>query len=231
MADGGRAAADGVPAADLKTRLIAGAGGGLLSTLLDSCRVEQKGTENFERFHREGKPVVFVLWHGRLLPCTYWNRHQELVTLVSQHRDGEYIARIVEKWGYTAVRGSSSRRAAGALRELVRHVRAGRSLAVTPDGPRGPRAVMKPGALLAAQLSGAPVIPSAGGASRGWWFGSWDRFLVPRPFARVRLAYGEPVWIPRGADEAALAEIARDVEARLNALTALVDDEEAWRRA
>lgn len=231
MADGARAAADGAPAAGLKTRLIAGAGGGLLSTLLDSCRVEQKGTENFERFRREGRPVVFVLWHGRLLPCTYWNRHQELVTLVSQHRDGEYIARIVEKWGYTAVRGSSSRRAAGALRELVRHVRAGRSLAVTPDGPRGPRAVMKPGALLAAQLSGAPVIPSAGGASRGWWFGSWDRFLVPKPFARVRLAYGEPVWIPRDADEAALAEIGRDVEARLNALVALVDDEEAWRRA
>lgn len=217
--------------ADLKTRLIAAAGGGLLSTLLDTCRVEQKGTDNFKRFHREGRPVVFVLWHGRLLPCTYWNRHQELVTLVSQHRDGEYIARIVEGWGYTPVRGSSSRRAAGALRDLVRYVRAGRSLAITPDGPRGPRAVMKPGALLAAQLSGAPVIPAAGGASRGWWFGSWDRFLVPKPFAKVRLAYGEPVWIPRDADEAALEEIGRDVEARLNALVALVDDEDAWKRA
>lgn len=217
--------------ADLKTRLIARAGGGLLSALLDTCRVSQKGTENFERFRREGKPVVFVLWHGRLLPCTYWNAHQRLVTLVSQHRDGEYIARIVERWGYTAVRGSSSRRAAGALRELVRHVRAGRSLAVTPDGPRGPRAVMKPGALLAAQLSGAPVIPAAGGASRGWWFGSWDRFLVPKPFSQVRLAYGEPVWVPRDADEAALEEVSRDVQARLDALTALVDDEEAWNRA
>ena len=216
--------------ADLKTRLIAGAGGGLLSALLDTCRVEQQGTENFERFHQEGRAVVFVLWHGRLLPCTYWNRHQRLVTLVSQHRDGEYIARIVERWGYTAVRGSSSRRAAGALRELVRHVRAGRSLAVTPDGPRGPRQVMKAGALLAAQLAGAPVIPAAGGASRAWWFGSWDRFLVPKPFARVRLAYGEPVWIPRDADEAALERISRDVEARLNALTAHVDDEEAWAR-
>jgi lysophospholipid acyltransferase (LPLAT)-like uncharacterized protein len=216
--------------AGLKTRLIAGAGGGLLSTLLDTCRVEQQGTENFERFHREGRPVVFVLWHGRLLPCTYWNRHQNLVTLVSQHRDGEYISRIVERWGYTAVRGSSSRRAAGALRELVRHVRAGRSLAVTPDGPRGPRQVMKAGALLAAQLSGAPVIPAAGGASRGWWFGSWDRFLVPKPFARVRLAYGEPVWVPRDADEAALERISRDVEARLSALTAHVDDEAGWAR-
>ncbi|HEX2189502.1 MAG TPA: lysophospholipid acyltransferase family protein [Longimicrobiaceae bacterium] len=216
---------------ELKTRLVAGAGGGLLSALLDTCRVEQKGVENFERFTRQGRSVVFVLWHGRLLPCTYWNRHRDLVTLVSQHRDGEYIARIVERWGYTAVRGSSSRRAAGALRELVRHVRAGRSLAVTPDGPRGPRQVMKPGALLAAQLAGAPVIPAAGGASRGWWFGSWDRFLVPKPFARVRLVYGEPVHVPRDADEAELERIGREVEARLNALTALVDDEAAWARA
>lgn len=215
----------------LKPRLVAGAGGGLLSALLDTCRVEQKGTDNFERFHREGRPVVFVLWHGRLLPCTYWNRHQELVTLVSQHRDGEYIARIVERWGYTAVRGSSSRRGAGALRELVRHVRGGRSLAITPDGPRGPRQKIKAGALLAAQLSGAPMIPAAGGASRAWWFGSWDRFLVPKPFARVRLVYGEPVWVPRDADEAELERIAGEVEVRLNALTALVDDEAAWERA
>lgn len=216
--------------ADLKTRAIAAAGGGLLTTLLNTCRVSQKGTRNFEQFHEQGKPVVFVLWHGRLLPCTYFNRHQELVTLVSQHRDGEYIARIVEGWGYTAVRGSSSRRAAGSLRDLVRYVKKGRSLAITPDGPRGPRETMKPGALLAAQLAGAPIIPASGGADRGWWFGGWDRFLVPKPFARVRLAYGEPVWVPRDADEAALEEISRKVEARLKELTRLVDSGEEWER-
>ncbi|MBV9774548.1 MAG: lysophospholipid acyltransferase family protein [Gemmatimonadetes bacterium] len=218
------------PPPDLKTRAIVAAGDGVFRSLLNTCRVEQKGTHNFEQFHAQGRPVVFVLWHGRLLPCTYWNRHQKLVTLVSQHRDGEHIARIVEGWGYTAVRGSSSRRAAGALRDLVRYVKAGRSLAITPDGPRGPRETMKPGALLAAQLSGAPIIPASGGASRGWWFGGWDRFLVPKPFARVRLAYGEPVHIPRDADEAALEEISREVEKRLHALTRLVDSEEEWAR-
>lgn len=216
--------------AELRTRAVAALGGGLLTAMLRTCRAEHRGTEHFEQFHRQGRPVVFVLWHGRLLPCTFWNRHQRLVTLVSQHRDGEYIARIVEGWGYTAVRGSSSRRAAGALRELVRHVRAGRSLAITPDGPRGPREVLKPGALLAAQLSGAPVIPAAGGASRGWWFGGWDRFLVPKPFSRVRIAYGEPVWVPRGAGEAELEEIARVVEGRLAELVRMVDSEEAWNR-
>lgn len=214
-----------------KPRLVSAAGGGVLSALLGTCRVSRKGFENFEAFHRRGEPVIFVLWHGRLLPCTYWSGSLRLVTLVSQHRDGEYIARIAERWGYTAVRGSSSRRGSGALRELVRHLRDGRSLAITPDGPRGPRQVMKPGALLAAQLSGAPIIPCSGGASRSWRLGSWDRFLVPKPFARVRLACGEPVRVPRDADAGALREIGREVEARLNALTALVDSEEAWARA
>ncbi|HEV2149180.1 MAG TPA: lysophospholipid acyltransferase family protein [Longimicrobiaceae bacterium] len=216
--------------AGLKTRLVAGAGGGLLSALLETCRVSHRGVENLERLEREGRAAVLVLWHGRLLPCTYWNRHRRLVTVVSQHRDGEYISRVVQKWGYTTVRGSSSRRAAGALRELVRYLRAGRSVAITPDGPRGPRQVMKPGALLAAQLTGAPIIPGAGGASRAWWFGSWDRFLVPKPFSRVRIAYGEPIWVPRDADDADLEQISREVEARLNELTALVDDEEGWER-
>ena len=214
----------------LKTRLVAAAGGGMLRTLLETCRVQQRGIHNFAQFHERGRPVVFVLWHGRLLPCTYFNRHQRLVTLVSQHRDGEYIARIVEGWGYTTVRGSSSRRSAGALRDLVRHVRAGRSLAITPDGPRGPREVMKPGALLAAQLSGAPIIPAAAGASRAWWFGGWDRFMIPRPFATVRIAYGEPIQVPRDADEKELEEISRLVQARLGEVMRLVDGEEGWGR-
>ncbi|HEX2093903.1 MAG TPA: lysophospholipid acyltransferase family protein [Longimicrobiaceae bacterium] len=218
------------PAADLRTRLIAAAGGAVITGMLRTCRVSERGKRNFQQFHEQGKPVVFALWHGRLLPCSFWNGYQRLVTLVSQHGDGEYIARIVESWGYTVVRGSSSRRAAGALRDLVRYVRAGRSLAITPDGPRGPREVMKPGALLAAQLSGAPIIPASGGASRGWWFGGWDRFLVPQPFSRVRLAYGEPIWVPRDADEHRLEEIAQEVEDRLKALTRLVDSEEEWRR-
>lgn len=217
-----------VERAELKSRLVAGLGGGLLRALLESCRVSQDGVENFARFHREGRPVVFVLWHGRLLPCTYWNRHQGLVTLVSRHSDGGYIARIVEEWGYTAVRGSSSRGGSGALRELVGYLRAGRSLAITPDGPRGPREVMKPGALLAAQLAGAPIIPAAGGASRAWWFGGWDRFLIPQPFARVRLAYGAPIEVPRGVGPEEMERISLEVELRLGELMQRVDSDEEW---
>jgi lysophospholipid acyltransferase (LPLAT)-like uncharacterized protein len=105
----------------------------------------------------------------------------------------------------------------------VRLLRAGRALAITPDGPRGPRQRIKGGALLAAQLAGVPVIPVAAGAERGWWFGSWDRFLVPKPFSRVRLVFGEPMTVEPDATPEALEEFGLRVEARLNELTAEVD--------
>ncbi|HEX8671767.1 MAG TPA: lysophospholipid acyltransferase family protein [Longimicrobium sp.] len=201
-------------------------GGTALDALMRTTSVRTEGEENFRQFWREKRPVVFTLWHGRLLPCTYHHRHQDVVTLVSHHRDGEYITRLVQKWGYTAVRGSSSRGGLDALRELVRHLRGGRSLAITPDGPRGPREKLKPGPLLAAQLTGAPIIPVASGASRASYFGGWDRFLIPHPFARLQIAYGEPVYVPRRADEAELQAVADDVEGRLGGLMRRVD--EAW---
>jgi lysophospholipid acyltransferase (LPLAT)-like uncharacterized protein len=206
--------------------LTAALGGTALDALMRTTSVRTEGEENFRQFWREKRPVVFTLWHGRLLPCTYHHRHQDVVTLVSHHRDGEYITRLVQKWGYTAVRGSSSRGGLDALRELVRHLRAGRSLAITPDGPRGPREKLKPGPLLAAQLTGAPIIPVASGASRASYFGGWDRFLIPHPFARLRIAYGEPVYVPRRADEAELQAVADEVEGRLVGLMRRVD--EAW---
>ena len=206
--------------------LTAALGGSALDALMRTTSARTEGEENFRRFWREKRPVVFTLWHGRLLPCTYHHRHQNVVTLVSHHRDGEYITRLVQKWGYTAVRGSSSRGGLDALRELVRHLRNGRSLAITPDGPRGPREKLKPGPLLAAQLTGAPIIPVASGASRASYFGGWDRFLIPHPFARLRIAYGEPVYVPRRGDEAELQAVADEVEARLGELMRRVD--RAW---
>jgi lysophospholipid acyltransferase (LPLAT)-like uncharacterized protein len=202
-------------------RVAAGAGGRMITALLGTATFETEGEENFLRFQREGRPVVFVLWHGHLLPLSYHHRHQGIATLVSRSADGEIIARIVESWGYTTVRGSSSRGGSAAIRPLARHLRAGRTVAITPDGPRGPRQKMKPGALRIAQLGGAPIIPIVGAASRGWWAaGGWDRFLIPKPFARLRLAYGEPHFVPARADDMELARIAGEVEAALNELAA-----------
>jgi lysophospholipid acyltransferase (LPLAT)-like uncharacterized protein len=131
----------------------------------------------------------------------------------------------VEKWGFQVLRGSSSRGGTKALRQMVRLLRGGTPIAVTPDGPRGPRQEMKLGPLLAAQMAGVPVIPVSAGTDRAWWFEGWDRFMVPKPFSRIRLKYGEPVRIPPDADQAEVERIAAELQAALNRLTADVDDD------
>ena len=211
-------------ARERKLWLAGAAGQRVFDSLLATCRSETWGGEHHWPLRKAGQPVIFALWHGRLLPCTWLNRDQDLVTLVSQHKDGEYIARVVQRWGYTTVRGSSSRGGTEALRDLMRWIRRGRSVAITPDGPRGPREKMKLGPLYIAQRTGAPLIPALAGASRGWYFGSWDRFLVPKPFSRIRMGYGAPIYVPRDADEAELERIAAHVEEKLTELKAQVDD-------
>ena len=198
-------------------------GNAFLSLLLSTTRVCASGGEKVEALRRGGKPIIFILWHGRLLPLTYHHRGEGVVALISRHRDGEYIARTVERWGFGTVRGSSSRGGTAALRELVRLVRQGHSLAITPDGPRGPRERMKRGALLIAQLTGAPVVASSAGTDRGWWIRSWDRFLVPKPFSTVRIAYSEPIRVPRDATEADLEQLEARAQQTLDRLTRDVD--------
>ena len=207
----------------LRYAAAAGVGGGLLRTVLSTTTVERIDAGPCDALRAEGRSLIYVLWHGRLLPLSYHHRHWNLVTLISASSDGEYIARVVERWGYEVVRGSSSRGGGEALRHLVRHSRAGRSLAITPDGPRGPRQTMKPGPLLVAQLTGAALLPIAAGTDRAWWFEGWDRFLVPRPFARIRIVYGEPVFVPRDADAAMLAALSTEVEQRINEVTERAD--------
>ena len=209
-------------------RVVGGLGGALITGLLRTSRFEFRGLEHYDDWWGAGKPVIFVLWHGRLLPCSFARRNQGLATLISEHRDGDYIAGVVEGWwGFHAIRGSSSRGGTRALREMVRTLKAGQALAITPDGPRGPRQKMKVGPLLAAQITGVPLIPSAAGTDRAWWVGGWDRFLVPKPFSRIQMAFGAPMFVPRDADAEKVELMAADLESRLNALTAEVDSD--WR--
>lgn len=215
---------------ELQRYAVSRTGGAFLTGILRTCSIRILGEPTFRRFRDAGKPVIFTLWHGRLGPCTYMHRDQGIVALISQHRDGEYIARLVERWGYETARGSSSRGGTGALRQLVRSLREGKSVAITPDGPRGPRERVKPGAVILAQLSGAPLIPLAGAADRGWWFGSWDRFLIPKPFSRVCIAYGEPLLVPRAASPEELEGWVREAEVRIQAVTRRVDSEYEWMR-
>ena len=208
----------------LKTRAVVGIGGGLITALMRTTRVEVRGQKNWEDWGGARKPAIYVLWHGRLLPCSYFRRHHALATLISQHRDGDYIAGVVEGWwGFHAIRGSSSRGGSGALREMVRVLRAGTALAITPDGPRGPRQKMKAGPVIAAQLTGAPVIPVSAGTDRAWWLGGWDRFLIPKPFSRFQMIFGDPIFVPRDASPAEIEAATLRIERSLNELTEQVD--------
>jgi lysophospholipid acyltransferase (LPLAT)-like uncharacterized protein len=194
---------------------VAGRSGAvLLHGLMSTTRVERINAGPFRAARARG-PIIFVLWHGRLLPPTWLHRDEGIVTLASQSADGEYITRALQQWGYEVVRGSSSR--------LLRLIRAGRSVAVTADGPRGPRHELKFGVLQMAQLTGAPLIPLGTAASPAWRFNSWDRFLLPRPLARVRVAYGDPVYIPRDRTQADLPALAEAVARRINEQTRIAE--------
>ena len=195
----------------------------LVDLLMATVRFEARHADRYLRYRERREPVIFAVWHGRLLPLTYFHRRQGISAMISSSADGEYIARVVEGWGYRAIRGSTSRGGSGALRSLVQEARAGRSLAITPDGPRGPRQKLQPGVITAAQLTGLPIIPLAGGCNRAWWPGSWDRFMVPKPFSRVVVEYGEPRHVPREATPEELDRHARELEEELNGMIEELD--------
>lgn len=168
------------------------------------------------------QPVIFSLWHGHLLPLLHHHRGEGVSVLISEHGDGEIVARVAADLGYRTVRGSTSRGAARALLGLVRELQEGHDLAITPDGPRGPARSYAPGTLIVAQRSGAPIIPTVVSVSSAWRLKSWDTFLIPRPFARVTIAYGDPIFIDAEGAREATASAERVREAML--ATELVAD-------
>lgn len=208
----------------LRYALGGASGAYALKALLATARFRTDAESHWRGFVERREAVIFVLWHGRLLPLTYHHRGRGIVALISQSGDGEYIARVVRHWGYLTARGSTSRGGERALRDLLRHARSGRSIAVTPDGPRGPREQIKPGVMLLAQRTGLPMIPIAAGADRAWWFEGWDRFLVPKPFARIRIAYGAPHYVARDADGDALEAARLRLEGAMREVMARADD-------
>ncbi len=209
---------------ELRYRLGSRAGQAVLDVLLGSCRWEVRGRAPYDANFATNSGLIFAHWHGRLLPLTYHHRGRGLVPIISKSGDGEYIARMVQHWGFDPVRGSSSRGGTGALREMLRHARKGKMLVFTPDGPRGPREEVKHGVLIAAQVTGLPIVPASAAASRGWWVGGWDRFLIPKPFSRVLLGFGEPIVVPREATADELDGYAAQLKASLDTLTRELDD-------
>ena len=195
-----------------------------LGTLFRTLRIQTTGEQILLRPREERTPVIFVFWHGRLLPLIHVHRHQGVVVLVSEHRDGEYLARLLRRFGFGTVRGSSTRGGARGLKGLVRAARMGWDLAITPDGPRGPNRELKIGALTVARLTGLPLVPVGVGVATAWRVRSWDGLLVPKPFSTVRVAYGSPSFVPRNASRAEVDEMAASLQRRLGDLSGQVED-------
>jgi lysophospholipid acyltransferase (LPLAT)-like uncharacterized protein len=168
-------------------------GSAFVQALARTWRIRAVNETTYTNERAAGRPVVMVLWHGEMLPLLYYHRNRQIAVLVSEHGDGEIIARILGDFGFRLVRGSSSRGAARALIAVDRELEAGHDVGITPDGPRGPLHSVAPGALLAAHRAGVRMVPLAATASAFWQLGSWDRFMIPKPFARVTIAYGDPI--------------------------------------
>jgi lysophospholipid acyltransferase (LPLAT)-like uncharacterized protein len=178
---------------------------GLLHVIGRTWRFRVRNGEALARLRETGGGFVFALWHGHLLPLLWHHRDEGVLVLISEHSDGEIVARAASSLGFGLIRGSTTRGGGRALISLVRELAAGKEIAITPDGPRGPARKFAPGALVAAQRSDSFILPVVISVDRAWRLRSWDSFTIPKPFARVTVAYGDPAKVaaetPRAAAE------------------------------
>ena len=187
-------------------------------------RWREEGREPALQLTSDGQPYIAAFWHGRLLMApTGWDRRAPLSVMISQHRDGEMIARTVHHFGVNTIRGSTTRGGSKALREMLKIIQSGHNVAITPDGPRGPRMRAQAGIVLLARLSGAPIVPATYAVSRRKLASSWDRFVIALPFSRGVYLWGAPIYVARDADKEALESARLELETSLNALTETAD--------
>jgi lysophospholipid acyltransferase (LPLAT)-like uncharacterized protein len=192
----------------------------LIRVIGATIRFTVEGWENFEAIERAGKLPIYAFWHDRIFAGTYFFRDRGIAVITSQSKDGEYIARFIQRLGYGAVRGSSTRGGVGALVEMIKAMRRGTPTAFTLDGPKGPRYEAKPGAVLLAKKTGNPIMPFVVECASYWTVKSWDRLQIPKPFTQAKLIIGEPVYVDPNADERAVEEKRRELQLSLDAMVA-----------
>lgn len=189
-------------------------------------------TSRFELIGRDFRPAmsqglgpfIFTFWHSRQIFPLYYYRNTGVATLVSQSKDGEYITQVIYRCGLNASRGSTSRRGSEGLREQLRWLNQGYSVAFTPDGPRGPREVVQAGVIQLARLSETPITPATFSSSRCIQFNSWDSFMLPLPLGRVRMVVGEDIHVPRDADRETLEAKRLELQNEMRRITAIADE-------
>jgi lysophospholipid acyltransferase (LPLAT)-like uncharacterized protein len=202
----------------IQAAAIAGLGYPLINALGHTLRWRVEGLHHFDAIVASGRQPVMGFWHGRILPATYFFRRRGIVVITSENFDGEWIAGIIERFGYGTARGSTSRGGLKAMHQLVRVMRAGQPAGFTLDGPRGPARVAQPGAVWLAAATGNPLLPFHLEASSFWSVRSWDRTQIPKPFSTVALVVGEPIEVAKGTRDDGLESARLDLERRLAAL-------------
>ena len=204
----------------IEAAAISIAGYRLVAALGATLRWRTEGLEHLDSVVRSGRQPIMAFWHGRILPATVFFRRRGIIVITSENFDGEWIAGIIERFGYGTARGSTSRGGRKALLQLARDMAAGKPAGFTIDGPRGPARVARPGAVWLAKTTGNPVLPFHAEADRHWTANSWDRTQIPKPFATVALAVGEPLEVPADAGDEVLEAARCELESRLQALEA-----------
>ncbi len=225
----------------LATRLIPRLIGFWIRLLGHTLKFEWYGFEKLAAHKAQNKPAIYAFWHGRLSLMPYGYNivraaqknvvprfigagfNNRIYMLISQHRDGEFISRVMGRFGIETVRGSSSRGGVRALRELVHCLRQGADVAITPDGPKGPYHEVQPGVIFLAKLTGAPIFPVSLSTSHKKFLASWDKFLLPYPWGRAAFFCGEPIYVPADADDREIARIREMLQQELNRLTLEAD--------
>jgi lysophospholipid acyltransferase (LPLAT)-like uncharacterized protein len=201
----------------IKASLVAAIATPLIALLCRTYRWKIEGAEHYDAVLASGRHPILALWHGRILPGLHYFRHRGIVVITSQNFDGEWIARILHRFGFGTARGSTSRGAVRALVQLRRAMAQGKPAAFTVDGPRGPARVVQPGVAFLAATTGNPVLPYHIEADRHWTLRSWDRTQIPKPFSTVALVVGPPIHV-RSTDDDEIREAVGKVSRALTDL-------------
>jgi len=203
----------------------------LFQLIWRTCKIQAiEGDENLLKLHNEGGSIIPCYWHQRQVFCAYYlifrlQKQFKTGILISPSVDGEIASQLLQSWGLTVIRGSATRTGARAMRDLYQTVKKqGVSPAATPDGPKGPVYKFKPGMILLAQLTQLPIVPFTYSASRFWTLNTWDHFMIPKPFARIRILIGEAYFIPRKATAQEQETLRQEIEKHMNDLMHKADN-------
>lgn len=200
----------------------------LISLIGRTVKYEVADAQHLETIEKNGRKPIICFWHDRIFLGTYYFRHRKIVVITSQSFDGEYIARFIQRFGYGAVRGSSTRGGVGALVEMIRLMKQGLATSFSIDGPKGPRYVAKSGACLLAKKTGNPILPFTVEAEKFWTIKSWDKLQIPKPFTRAKIFYAAPIYVAQDADDEEIEKKRGELQYKLDETVKLGKQ---WREA